>query len=712
MSARAPSGNALAAAVDAAAPRIAIATSSALRRIRHLERFLGLEAVLSPGEAHRRGGVGDVVLAWGRKGSARRAEALARARGLPLWYLEDGWIRSASENAHSRSCYSLLVDVEGVYYDSATPSGVEAFLNRPDEALRVDLDQGARDRARRCRERLVACDITKYNYCPRAVLPAEDGRPLVLVVDQTRDDASVRCGNMDEARFRTMLECARSENPGARLVVRTHPDVVGGRRLGYLDRLARQCGAELAAAGDDPLPWLKRAERVYVGTSQLGYEALLCERPVTVFGTPFYAGWGLTDDRQPIPRRRHRRDVDELFHAAHIHLARYVSPVSGEPWTLEDCLEHVALQRRMFAANARHFLCSGVTPWKRRYVAHYLRSPEGSVRFADRLGRGATRLPAASAGRPPDTLLSWGHRPAPARAGLPLWRMEDGFLRSAGLGSDFVAPGSLVVDTRGLYYDPSEPSDLEALLENRDCTISEMRRAARLRRRILAAGLSKYNVGRTGQYLPAPADRRKVLVVGQVENDESIRRGCGEVDTNAVLLQSVRKVCPEAWIVYRPHPDVTAGNRPGQVDARTLLACADRVESEATIGECLHDCDELHTMTSLTGFEALMRGKAVTTWGTPFYAGWGLTDDRAPASPHSHRRTRRRTLDELVFLTLVLYPRYLDVASGEYVTPEDMVRIIEARRAGVASGSDAGSGALGRQIGRVLNLVRGLGYAP
>ena len=117
-------------------------------------------------------------------------------------------------------------------------------------------------------------------------------------------------------------------------------------------------------------------------------------------------------------------------------------------------------------------------------------------------------------------------------------------------------------------------------------------------------------------------------------------------------------------------------------------------------------------MTSLAGFEALMRGKAVTTWGTPFYAGWGLTDDRAPCGAHSPRRTRRRTLDELVFLVLVLYPRYLDVSSGEYVTAEDMVRVIEERRADAVERGEGNESVVRRQIVKVRNIVRGLGYAP
>ena len=71
--------------------------------------------------------------------------------------------------------------------------------------------------------------------------------------------------------------------------------------------------------------------------------------------------------------------------------------------------------------------------------------------------------------------------------------------------------------------------------------------------------------------------------------------------------------------------------------------------------------DELHVNSSLAGFEALMRGKKVTVQGAPFYAGWGLTTDLGEVPT---RRTRRRSLDELVAAALLLYPRYLDPATG------------------------------------------------
>ena len=288
----------------------------------------------------------------------------------------------------------------------------------------------------------------------------------------------------------------------------------------------------------------------------------------------------------------------------------------------------------------------------------------------------------------------------------PVWRLEDGFLRSAGLGSDFTAPGSLVVDTSGLYFDPNSPSDLETMLNEHDCRPGEIRRASRLRKRILESGVSKYNTGREDRTFDRPEDRRCVLVVGQVEDDESIKRGCAGVSTNSELLQAVRKAHPDAWIVYRAHPDVTSGNRRGRIDAATCASCADAVDVGTSIARCIDAADEVHVMTSLTGFEALMHGKPVTTWGAPFYAGWGLTDDRVEIP----RRTRRRTLDEIVYLAFVAYPRYVDIESGEFVPAETMVSIIESGKLRGAGTDERGW--VGHQLVKLSNIVKGLSYAP
>lgn len=683
---------------DEALTGYAVAFSGGIRAIQHINVLLNVKAVVTPRAALRENLPLQCVLVWGRKQNARRALAFAQKCNLPVWYIEDGWVRSSSRNAHSRRCYSLLIDRAGVYYDSTQPSELENFLNLDDDEFEKHCGQAEIDYAKQCLQLISEHGITKYNFC-RAASEAALGRsadkPLVLVVDQTRDDASVRLGAMRDSDFTTMLDEAIRENPDARVVVRTHPDVVAGRRKGYLTDYAIQCGIEISAEGDNPMHWLQKAVRVYVGTSQLGFEALMCGCKVIVAGKPFYAGWGLTKDRQEIERRTQTRTLDQVFHATHVHLARYCNPIAGQPWRLHECLQHVLEQKRQFARNAQHFVCLGITGWKRRYLAQYLRSPDGQVRFSRE-----------NNARSDERALCWSFC-RPRTSGHSLTRVEDGFLRSQGLGSDFVAPGSLVIDNTGLYFDPTASSDLENLLNEYDCSLHEALRASRLRKRILDTGVSKYNVGdhsESRRWQAHNADAREVvLVVGQVEDDQSIRKGCTDIATNADLCVMVRERRPEAFIVYKPHPDVESGNRRGQIDPVVLSECVDHVECYRHIADCLEDSSELHTMTSLSGFEALMRQKSVFTYGMPFYAGWGLTSDHLICD----RRIRSRTLDELVFMSLIAYPRYLDIESGEFITPEQQIERLIAR-------SDSRGGNISRLgwMRKLRNIKAALAYRP
>ena len=175
----------------------------------------------------------------------------------------------------------------------------------------------------------------------------------------------------------------------------------------------------------------------------------------------------------------------------------------------------------------------------------------------------------------------------------------------------------------------------------------------------MAGAISKYGQG--GATIARPADtRRRVLVTGQVEDDRSMLSG-GAGCANLEALCRARALEPDAWIIYKPHPDVEAGHRKGHVPDAEALRFADEVRRDAAIIPLIDSVDALHVITSLAGFEALLRGKPVTTHGVPFYAGWGLTRDLAAMPPNLlARRTRQRSLDELVAATLLLYPRYLD----------------------------------------------------
>lgn len=258
--------------------------------------------------------------------------------------------------------------------------------------------------------------------------------------------------------------------------------------------------------------------------------------------------------------------------------------------------------------------------------------------------------------------------------GIPVFRIEDGFIRSVGLGSDLTQPYSLVVDSRGIYFDPTHESDLEYILQNHSFTEDELKRAAALRHYLIDKKLSKYNLYQNIE-LDFPKGKKIVLVPGQVEDDASIRYGANKMN-NLELLRQVRAIRPDAYIVYKPHPDVLVGNRIGQVEENVALRFCDRVVSEVGIDSVLSHADEVHTMTSLVGFEALMRGIAVVTYGMPFYAGWGLTTDTV----RCERRTRKLSVNELIAGTYLLYPRYIHPDTLRRCEIEEMLEAIDRLR--------------------------------
>lgn len=352
---------------------------------------------------------------------------------------------------------------------------------------------------------------------------------------------------------------------------------------------------------------------------------------------------------------------------------RYRDPFEDRDATLAEAVTTLALWRQVIDANRAIAVACGVTFWKRETIARFLWAPRPRpLRFA-RTVRGAV----AAAARGGGAVAAWPSRIGPelaARAearGVPLVRIEDGFIRSIGLGSALFPPFSIVVDRRGIYYDPSRPSDLETLLETAAIDPPLHARAAALAQTIIAARVTKYGGIAAAAPPPRDAARRLILVPGQVGDDLSVRLGGGAVGGNLALLAAVRAQAPDAEIWFRPHPDVDAGHRGGAIPDAEALRLADRVVRGGDLLALLEAVDEVHTLTSLTGFEALLRGVPVTVHGAPFYAGWGLTTDRGPVPA---RRTRRHDRAALVAATLILYPRYLDPLTGLPCPPEVVVR--------------------------------------
>lgn len=351
----------------------------------------------------------------------------------------------------------------------------------------------------------------------------------------------------------------------------------------------------------------------------------------------------------------------------------YRDPFSGEPMSALDAVALLGNWRSLIDSNRTYQARFGIAGWKRTTVDALLWG--GHAMAAASSSRGVARL------REGDRVVLWRSRTQPKvqeqilQRGVAMSEVEDGFIRSAGLGADCVPPLSIIVDDEGIYFDPARPSLLEKLIESGSFSDDIVARAKRIRESLVAEGLSKY--ARSTDRYPRPlAAGKVVLVTGQVEDDRSILTG-GAGLTNLELLRRARQCEPDAFIIYKPHPDVEAGHRKGRIDDASALALADKVERDAPIAALLQAADAVHVITSQTGFEALMREKDVTVHGVPFYAGWGLTRDLGPVPP---RRTARRTIDELVAAALIQYPRYLDPVTRLPCPPEVLIqRLVENR---------------------------------
>ncbi|TVS06022.1 MAG: capsular polysaccharide biosynthesis protein [Rhodobacteraceae bacterium] len=585
------------------------------------------------------------VAVWGHAPRAHRGEAVARHTGATLLRIEDAFLRSLFPGRAGEPTLGLLIDLQGIHYDPSRPSDLETLL-----ATHPLDDHALLERARRAMARLKASGLSKYSAHDPGLAPPPPG--YLLVIDQVKGDASLTHGGLDGPLpphlFREMLVQAQLDFPGARIVIRTHPEARGGHRPGhFLPEDAQPDHITLHEVPTNPWELLEGAIAVYTVSSQLGFEAIFAGHRPRVFGLPFYAGWGLTEDLTAHPRRRRRLTRAQLFAAAMLLYPKWYDPCRDRLCAFEDTLDHLEALTRAWAEDRHGYTALDMRLWKRPHLQAFFGQWQ--------------RLRFSKTPSPDRPNLVWGAAPAPA-TGRTI-RIEDGFLRSRGLGADLTPPLSLVADDLGIYYDPGQASRLEALIAAPLPPGAEDRAHA-LIKAITNHDLSKYNLAGT---LPPLPEGHRILVPGQVEDDASIRLGAGPIRTNLALLQETRRQNPDAVILYKPHPDVEAGLRTGAIPEGGAKQYADLILPQADPARLLSEVDELWTITSTMGFEALLRGLPVTTLGAPFYAGWGLTRDLGPILK---RRTARPSLEALAHAALIAYPRYHDPISGLPCPPE------------------------------------------
>jgi capsular polysaccharide export protein len=595
-------------------------------------------------------------LAVWRNSSSERMRRRAAALGTPLITLGAGLLRAPPQYGRAAAGLSVTaVAVEG-------PRSPADMLS-PDRVLaRRDWETPQLlDRAAALRRDLASWRVGGAWWGEHR-LPGGDGIALV--------EGETAAAPLAEPVWRAMLGAALADNPAGKIVILTG----GGRgRSQALARAARRHGCRVVAGPVDPWAAVALAARIYTAGGETGFIGLLAGREVRCFGVAFYSGWGITQDDPCVMQRPFRRGLDEIVAGACLVATRCRDPFRRRPAPFEDVAALLADWRRTEAANRGIAVCVGMSFWKRRRVAAFFRSAEGGPLFR-RTTRGAVAAARAAHGavavwasRAPSGLVA-----AAEREHIRVVRVEDGFLRSVGLGSNFVPAASLVLDSRGMHYDPDVCTDLQVLLRDTQFDKRILARARTLTARLVARGITKYNLAAAPLPSDLPRGRRLILVPGQVEDDLSVLFNRGDIRGNLDLLRRVRAANPDADILYKPHPDVDAGHRIGAVPDAVIKEVADAVVRSVSMAALLDEIDEVHTLTSLAGFEALLRGRKVVAYGRPFYAGWGLTTDMAPID-----RGRRLSLEELVAGALILYPRYLDPVTRLPCPPEIVVERLD-----------------------------------
>jgi capsular polysaccharide export protein len=285
------------------------------------------------------------TIAWGGRIGSKLTIALAAARRLPHWHLEDGFLRSVGLGKAGTLPLSIVTDDLGLSVNAGRASRLERLIA---EAGQADAERGGL-----IRDAVVRNRLSKYNHLPHKSPSLEKTlKRRLLLIDQVVGDVSIGGALGSSASFERMLDDALSS--GAQCVVRTHPDVLAGYRKGYMtEAAARRTGVIVSAEPVSVASVLDVVDEVWTVSSQFGFDALIRGIPVRCYAAPFYAGWGLTDDRMDrkgktaiAQRRQVARHVDHLAAAAFSLYPMYRDPSNWRPIDVFDAIDLIVAGQR------------------------------------------------------------------------------------------------------------------------------------------------------------------------------------------------------------------------------------------------------------------------------------------------------------------------------------------------------------------------------
>ncbi len=598
---------------------------------------------------------------WGMKPSGQNIRKYEEKS--KIIYLEDGFIHSFGDKKNDIPL-SICLDKNGIYYDLNSNSDLFKNINH-------DLSEENTKRARKIIRIWQEYSISKYNFT-NIIEPPSD--KYILLIDQTFGDLSIFYGESNNKSFSEMFNFAYKNWPEHKIVIKVHPDVINTNKLGCIDKTFFEKKNVLVINELGQINKLiEFSSAVCVVTSQVGFEALIYGKEVHVFGKPFYSGLGLTIDHRNYKRSNKDISIEQLVYALLVKYQICLDPRTKRICQVEEIMSYVKKQREFAEFFPKDFEGINLTPWKIRQINRFLFDATGKrISF---FGNFKIKK---------ENMIVWGKNPKLDKHKSKVNNfisVEDGFIRSVGLGGDLYPPLSLLFDKKGIHYDASRESDLEYLLQNYDVNDNEIIRSKKIIDLLIKLKISKYNLRLNNKInMPNNIQKRQIIgVLGQVETDNSIIYGVPEdtiSKTNFALVEQVRNDYPDAYIIYKPHPDTESGLRIKGTKDASIKENADFIANKTSVEHLFKEVDKIAVFTSLGGFEALLRGISVSTYGLPFYAGWGLTDDKLHDHLWSKRRTRKLTIEELTFIALIKYPFYSSLRFNSLTEVENIIEEI------------------------------------
>lgn len=586
----------------------------------------------------------DITISW--------ENDILNTNNKPILRLTSGIISSYLTKEETLSIYK---STNGIYFDSTQDNNLDLLLRSSWQPDSEDIYI-----ANLSIEMIKKYRITKTNEYPDVSFSffSNNEFPNILLIDQIIDSPKVILGNSNEQTFNDMLLSVFHSYPNYNIYVKLHPDTINHNKEGYLQKLLKKYSLldypliHVINENYNVISFFDFVEEIFVVTSQVGFEAILRDKKVTCYGLPFYSGWGLTNDMQVSKKTKPNRNTVELFVAIMIKYTKYLNPFTKKLGTILDLLEYISLQKRhslnkkaiIFNTNKNNSLL--VKKLFKNYsevnsLSNFHKHEDKPIIFTDHI-----------------------HSYEKLSKDYPSSFIREGFLFPNSLNNKKAS--SIILDYSGAYFNPSIYSDLDFLLNYEYFTEYEYLIAEKFLinyEKQLSTLLSKESSENLLKIINNSSNKKIVFIIGQDENSELLFYGKQDnIQNNFQLISEVCKKTSNSLIIYKP-PSNGINKYYSLFNSnslQTLKNLANKnnnsfyIEKKLSFLKCISLSEEIHTINSNFGLDAIIQSKKVFTYGLPFYGGYGLTNDM-----YSYPKEKSSlSILDLILGTYIYYPIY------------------------------------------------------